>query len=468
MNKSHIVYIICITLSVLSCKSSDDNDGSTLSCNKWIVSIMRNDYLWNKEIPTDANLDYSTPSNTFFYTLLSKKDGKDSGSSHRYYSFIESNDNYKSTKSISDDTNSYGLEIHRYSVTGQTYEYDRVLYVLPNSAAAQAGLVRGDWITKINGNYIYHNTSPADYTKLLKGSSVQLTVYHSLTDNTYKTVTLQPSGAVNNDPIYYSSTINIDSKKIGYLMYNCFQTGPHDNFNDNTYNKELIDLFNNKFSDVNEFILDMRYNPGGYIVCAQLLSRLLVPDASISSIFSQLTYNDNTSKKYTFKSIENNFNLHGFKAFNLSTLYIIVSAATASAAEMVINGLSPYINIVLIGAKTEGKNVGSVHYDSGSRYAWNIQPITFSITSALNNDYSNGLSPTYVMNELNVNENPTLLNIGDENEYLLHKALSLIGGEKAAYSKIITKTNKTMNVEVKPFASSITDHRTKGLILISE
>jgi carboxyl-terminal processing protease len=468
-----ILIALFSVMTLLSCKSSDNDSvdqNNYQACNKWIASTMRSHYLWYSEIPADSKLNFSSSPETFFYTLLSSKDGKGSGSNHYYYSYIESNKDYKaSTKAINDDNDSYGMDFVRYSVSdgkGQTmsYEYDRIVYILPGSPAEKAGLERGDFITKIDGSDI--TISSAVYKKLMNGASRTLTVYRQPMTSESKplTITLGTSSAVNNDPIFLSSVNTIGSKKIGYLVYNQFSTGLHDEYTDHTYDKELIALFNDKFKDVNEFVLDLRYNPGGYLTCARLLSRLLVPANKKSSVFCKLTDNKSKAYSYSFSDIDgdNTFNLNGFTSLNLSHLYIIATESTASAAEAVINGMKPVMSITHIGYTTEGKNVGSDNYDGDDKYAWDIQPITFSITSSAGNDYSTGLVPDYSMNELNQAENPTLLALGDTSEYLFAKAIELITGS-SSLSVMQQKTN-SLPYKLTPIGNSFSLHKVKGLM----
>ena len=453
--------------SLLSACKSSDNDpvdkSDYTACNQWISSTMRNKYLWNSEIPADSKLDFNTSPESFFYTLLSKKDGKDTSSGHYYYSYIETNKDYKgSSRAINDDTDSYGIDFTRYSVKGHsTIEYDRVMYVLPDSPAAKAGLKRGDWITKIDGNDI--TISTADYKKLLSGTQRTLTVYPNLNDKSSVSITLPASTAVNNDPIFFSTVYTINSKKVGYLVYNIFASGPHDDYSNHTYDNELINLFNTTFKGVDEFVLDLRYNPGGYLSCAKLLSRLLVPSAAVSNVFCKLTDNGGKSSEYKFSDVDGNYKLNGFTSLNLSRLYVIATEATASASEAVINGLAPHLNVIKIGYKTEGKNVGSENYDGNDKYAWDIQPITFSITSSANNDYSAGLTPDYVMNELDSSKNPSFAPLGDNSEYLLNQALSLIAGVTTT-SVTTMVTRVTSPVEALPFATTLSLHKIRGLI----
>lgn len=472
MKNRNIYIVLLLGVSLFwSCKSSKDDEGNGKTeyekCNEWIAGVMRSDYLWKSSIPADNKLDYTASPETFFYTLLSDKDGKHTSSKNYYYSYIETNKDYTSSKTINDDTNSYGVSFVRYSIVDKSgaamdYEYDRVMYVLPGSPAATAGLSRGDWILKVDGSDI--NIKNADYKKLMSGASRTLTVLHKYSDANKVSITLPASTAVNNDPVFYSSVIDVNGKKVGYLVYNQFASGPHDNYKDHTYDNELITLFNSKFKNVDEFILDLRYNQGGYLSCARLLSRLLVPESHKSELFCKLTDANGNITKYNFKDIDSDYSLGGFTSLNLTRLFVIATGSTASASEATFNGLSPYMDVIKVGLTSEGKNVGSVNYDGDDKYAWDIQPITFYITSAADNDYSNGLAPNYQENELNDKDNPDFLALGNENEYLLKTALNIIGGN-AQGNKVLKNQNiiGTNNTELVPIGL-VNPSKTKGLI----
>jgi C-terminal processing protease CtpA/Prc len=466
-----VIALFLVLLSVSACKSNDDvvvERSDYEQCNAWILQAMRSDYLWKSSIPEDSKLNTAVTPQTFFYTLLSDNDGKHTSSKDYYYSYIEENKDYASSRTIDDDTDSYGMSFIRYTLyrnnVATGYEYDRVAYVLPGSAAETAGLKRGDWIAKIDGSDINMNT--ADYKKLLNGTVRSLTVYHTMSDKTGVTISLPASSAVVNDPVFLSKVFEVNGKKIGYLVYNEFAMGPHASTTDHTYDTELIALFNSTFKDVDEFVLDLRYNPGGYLSCAQLLSRLLVPSVSVSNLFARLKDADGNTTDYKFSDVDhsNSYDLNDFKSLNLSRLFVIATGSTASAAEATMNGLAPYLNVVHIGLTTEGKNMGSVNYKNNS-YAWDFQPITFSITSAAGNDYSSGLAPEYQLNELNNTDNPAFLNLGDADEYLLSKALNLISGSVPG-SKMNLQKKEEINTSLYQLVPKemVSSSSVKGLI----
>jgi len=90
---------------------------------------------------------------------------------------------------------------------------------------------------------------------------------------------------------------------------------------------------------------------------------------------------------------------------NLTKVYIITTKSTASASELVINGLKPFINVIQIGDVTTGKNVGSITlYDSPTfekegvnpSHKYAMQPLVLKIVNADGfGDYQSGLVPTF-------------------------------------------------------------------------
>ena len=140
---------------------------------------------------------------------------------------------------------------------------------------------------------------------------------------------------------------------------------------------------------------------------------------------------------------------------NLNTLYVLTSSETASASEMVINCLKPYMSeIVLIGQKTVGKNVGSKTFVN-TELQIAISPIVCKVyNSKSSSDYSSGFTPDYPLSESS--NLSTYLPFGNENETLLAKALS-----------IITNTNSSVSgkqsFKVTPILNSISRKATRAV-----
>ncbi len=232
---------------------------------------------------------------------------------------------------------------------------------------------------------------------------------------------------VNDNPVHYKNVYTSGSKKIGYLVYNHFSSGPTDNSNE--YDNDLRSAFQYFASQqVNEFILDLRYNNGGLLSCAELLCTMLAPSSALGQELGYLEFNNRFNPQivpFTLNSglIGNGANL------NLNTLYVLTSSQTASASEMVINCLDPYMDVVIIGGTTVGKNVGSRNFSSPELMI-TMNPIVCKIyNSEGKSDYESGFQPAYsgyVVNEMS--DMSRFLPFGDTNEALLSTALGAIDG----------------------------------------
>lgn len=458
------IYLGCC-VSLVSCSKDDPlpdtPKGGDPTVNEWVEKTMRDNYLWNKEIPESGKLNFSSGAETFFYSLLSLKDGKTRPNRpHYYYSYIEKNKDYsKSTRSSIDPENTYGMEFVGFNMVDEVgkplgYIWARILYVLPGSPAAEAGLKRGEWITGINGEDNIKSNSK--YAELFTGGTTKLTIGRT----NPRMVELKASRPVEDNPLFYHTVLPIGDKKIGYLVYNHFTTGPKD-YKDRTYDEEMKKLFQDFNSQgVNEFVLDLRYNGGGYLISANVLAGLLVPEQSSKEILCISTNNKGSKSvnKFNSEGAVSRLNLNG------NRLFVLTSSSTASASELVINGLKPFMNVVQIGDVTEGKNVGSVNF-SDSKYEWDIQPITMRITSSKTDvDYSDGLQPDYFMDELDKNQNITdeLLPFGDVNEFMLNKAIELITGKQPMPKSLLIPEQK-QNRLLKN--KSIDRHQSNGVLV---
>ncbi len=412
-------------------EEEEDPVTPTESVYTWIESEMREKYYWYSEIPAASSLNYQLGVPDFFESLLSSKDGKHNDSSDYFYSYIEStSDVSASTRGISQIDYSYGFEFQLYKVEGSVDYYVHILYVAPSSPAAEAGLKRGDWILKINNKAIDNSNSAT----LLGGNAATLSVanYKKTESSSWtniRTINITSARTIEDDPLYYHNVYTSSTgKKVGYLVYNHFTADKDENKGDGMYDTKLLS-WSKDFAGVNEFILDLRYNNGGLISCAQLLATILAPSDALGSIFCIEEFNGKSwiQKKsnlyYNSNLIKSGINL------NLKTIYVLVTDMTASASELVINGLKPYANVILIGTKTEGKNVGSITIEDESKYDWYMQPIVCKLYNAENkSDYEDGMTVNYELDEARLQNMDSFLELGDTNELLLNAALSIIDG----------------------------------------
>ena len=317
-----------------------------------------------------------------------------------------------------------------------------VTYVLPESDAAAKGIERGDFITTINGTSLNVN----NYIDLLYGDALSYSVgladydpTEESFDLTGETITLDKVENFQEDPIHKNLVLDVGGQKVGYLMYNKFL---------NEFDDQLIQTFSDfATKGITDLVLDLRYNPGGSVrTCVYLASMITgqftdeifaqqIWNSKLLAYFEALNSNSNDSDDRELNNYFTSTNSEGvtLPALNLNTVYIIATNRSASASELLINGLAPHINVVLIGNTTTGKNVGSITvYDyidnegnKNPNHTYAMQPIVLKIANSVGfADYANGLDPDIELRERASNIGV----LGTPSEPLLSVALSQISG----------------------------------------
>jgi len=458
-----------ILLSFLLCfvyqSCEDYNDSVTpkeLQVNDFIWKGLNLYYLWQADVPNlnDArfqdqkNLNaflygYSNPSD-LFQDLLNKPVSKfpNAGEAIDRFSYLFSD--YTQLEGIlSGTTKNNGVDFKLYyKGNSHTSLIGVVRYVLLNSDASSKDIQRGTIFYAINGE-----TLTADnYRTLLANNSYTLNLADydngNFTPNS-KSVSLTKT-VLSENPVYINKIIENGNHKIGYLMYNGFYPN---------YETQLNDAFGElKSQGITDFVLDLRYNSGGSVATATRLASMITGQF-YGQVFAkqqwnakvEAYYNSNDSSGF-YNYFTNTINTKAsINSLNLTKIYILTSKNTASASELVINGLKPYINVIQIGDVTTGKNVGSITlYDSPNfkkvninpnhRYA--MQPLVLKIVNKVGfGDYVNGLEPDKSnLIEEKINNLGTL---GDSNEPLLNTAINLImgGGRRVPENPIIQFEN---------------------------
>lgn len=389
--------------------------------NKWIYDNMKYYYLWTDEIPT--NYDLTLQPEDFFESILSDKDE---------YSGIQK-DYEKLLKSLQGVNKEAGFEfvLYRESETSDNVIM-QIVYIKPNSPASSTTLKRGDIITTINGTLITRN----NYLTLLEQMSNNFSItYRAIDLNTETfgsatTLNLAPVEYSEN-PNYLSSVITIGNKKIGYYLYNFFATGPSSNSSE--YNNQMDNIFAEfKAQGITDLVLDLRFNSGGAETATRNLASLIGAGVTTNDIFAKRKYNEQFTIDLTTRYGPEFFNTRFVSktqniGSQLDNFIILTSSRSASASELLINGLKPYMDVFIIGDVTFGKNVGSIsiYQPNDPNNTWGMQPIVVQSFNANDeSDYSDGFSPNILLKDNDLMLQP----LGNQNERLLSKALEVIAG----------------------------------------
>lgn len=454
--KTLLCLLVLSTLTYGCFDDMDDNAISASEINDFVWKGMNAVYLYKDNIPNLANdrfantEEYANYLNSFtapeelFESLIYQSQTVDR------FSWIV--DDYIALEELFNGTSvRSGYEFDLYPVPGSTNMFGIVRLVLPGSNADDNNLTRGHVFTAIDGIALTEDNyrslfSPDSYTMALADYDDNGTPENlnddSITPNG-QNVTLTKT-RLSENPIYETAIIDVGGKNLGYLMYNGFTSA---------YNSQLNSVFNDfKANNVEHLVLDLRYNPGGSVLTAAYLGSMITGQFN-GEVFAKLVYNsDLQANNYDFEFESLIDNSEPINSLNLDKVYVLTTEDSASASEMIINSLSPYIEVVQIGDNTTGKSQASITvYDSPNlereganpNHTYAMQPLVANTLNKLNNSVpSNGLTPT-----INMLENPANYGVlGNENEPLLAAAIAdILGTGRFNFS--------TENL-VKPRASS--------------
>lgn len=183
-----------------------------------------------------------------------------------------------------------------------------------------------------------------------------------------------------------SETVSLDTvytlygRNFGYVVY--------EQFNESSDVVQI--MIKMRQQSIDDFILDLRNNPGGYVSTSNYLASFLVPKQYGGRLFQQQRYNDKQVKErkkiYGGEGIDsiylNNNKIVQSYNLNLNRLFVLTSENSASSSEALIIGLRPYMRVITIGKTTCGKDVGS-YTIANNHYKYQLQPITFRYYNAL-------------------------------------------------------------------------------------
>ena len=470
MKKIFYCCLLGITISSIGCASEDRDDAiinipadtsastttttttstptepvANLEINDYIWKGLNQYYYWQEEVDelADSKTTNAAEYNTFLGSVVDPSDFFDSlNHEDDRFSWIE--ENYVDLQNqLAGISASNGMKFY---VTRQCQTCNElvavVTYVLPESDAAAKGIERGNLITSINGR----DLSVDNYVQLLYGDLMNYTVglasYNQDTqifESTGGSVVLDKVENFQENPIHKNIILEAGDRSVGYLMYNQFVA---------SFDDQLIQVFSDFASqNITDLVLDLRYNGGGSVrTCAYLAS--MITGQFTDEIFAQQLWNsklmdyfnnlNNNSDPDDDRELNNYFTnatVDGasLPGLNLSTVYILTTKRSASASELLINGLAPHINVVQIGETTVGKNVGSISiYDyidnNGTKnpdHTYAMQPIVLKIANSEGfAEYSDGLVPNTALNEYTSD----LGVLGDPTESFLAAALNQISG----------------------------------------
>ena len=401
MKYNIVAFLLFATMCLIGCGEDRTYEYLELTQeNQWIFQKMQEVYLWNDSIKKPNRQSFFSKSNTFFTSLLEKKD--------KYSHFTDSATN----------TN-YGIN---YTVLRDPLNIDRskyyalVLFVEPGSPAEKAGLKRGNWINKVGKN----NISSSNYGYLDRGEATTFNTSNIILDEENMeytwieadTLQMETATTLSSCGLYLDTIYTQRNHKIGYMVYNSFSQESKEK------TSAAIEKF--KQQNITELIVDLRYNNGGSISVASELASMIVSAENAGKTFCKLTHNILNSEQDTV------YKYTPANTLSLSKVYIICGTTTRGAAETFISAIQNtlgYNNAIVIGEKTVGENIETQSFESP--YNFIINPATAFIDNGEGESmYPEGISPNYTVNELSDIYN--IHKLGSTQEYMLYNTIHYI------------------------------------------
>jgi C-terminal processing protease CtpA/Prc len=421
-------------------------------------------YYWNTTLPATYKTTYVNP-NDYFKTLKYKDD--------RFSAIFSSyQDILNQLNGVSSAEIGFDFQLYLESTSNKNV-IGLITYVKHGTPAEKMGIKRGDMFRKINGQQMTTTNYSSVINPLLDTSAsagITFSLYQSGVFNDQTPVTVNKVTNYQEDPVYMDTVYILQSKKVGYLVYNFFSNDPGDQTL--KYDLELNNAIAGfKQQNISELIVDLRYNHGGMMTSAVNLASMLVPGLTTDKIFAYTDYNQNYTDYFNSAAYKILYHDDPFitdfstdiavttpsaasypvqnVGSNLQRIFFLTGSNTASASEMVINGLKPFLTCVLVGDTTVGKNVGStlVNDTKNTKNQWAMLPIILKyFNKDHKSDFTKGFVPDFLVGD------DYSYQLGDIREARLATAISQITGIHISPAKLpaVKRTFIKSAIDFKP------------------
>ena len=378
-----------------------------------LYDLMKYAYLWYSSMPTVKLSDYGSPEEILEALRYKDRDR---------WSFVT---DYESFMASMQGT----FVGHGIRMSLDNSKNVRVVSLYEGSDLWPMGVRRGWIILEINDTPIapiFISGNDAAYDALMGPSTA---------GHTNKFLFKKPDGTT----VTYSSTkssftinsvtaakiLDLTSGKTGYLSFETFIDPSEQELN------EAFAVF--KANNITDLIIDLRYNTGGYMNIAQQLSSLVMKPADTTKICYKLEYNSLVGPEWN-----ESFNfIRTDSPLGLDRVVFITTRSSASASEVVINSLKPYVGVTIVGDTTHGKpagmNIWGYPFPSNTvpnpDYQYVFAPITFEYVNASDEGrFYDGLEPDVLAAD------DITRDFGDPQEASLAAAIAVLQGTKAKSS----------------------------------
>jgi carboxyl-terminal processing protease len=340
-------------------------DCAVASQNQTVYQTLRDWYFWYDKIPALSPFTFADPD-----ALLDAARYRPLDSTFSYISTAAS------SQAFYGESQYLGFGFSMKFTVG--YEL-RVTDVYPASPAAEVGFDRGSEILTLNGKSIQRTYEDGEWNTIWGGEEEGYAVNVTFKNAAGEAKSGRMAKRVVTIPtVPHVSVHQAGGRTTGYIVFK--------NFVEPSYAALDAAFARLREAGATELVLDVRYNGGGLIAVAQHLGGLIGGDRTSGEVFAQYVHNDKRSSNNSAIRFA-----RPASAFPLNRLIVITTRSSASASELIINALKPFIPVVVVGDNSYGKPVGQYGFRVCEKMLW---PVSFSVQNARGQgDYFGGFAP---------------------------------------------------------------------------
>jgi carboxyl-terminal processing protease len=337
---------------------------STPGKNLFVRDVMTDLYLWYSQMPNVNPTSYESPE-----AYLEAVRYKTLDSTFSYITSREANDAFYSESQFI----GFGLSTRLNDLEL------RVTQVFPESPASEAGLSRGDRIVEIGGRLVTDLISSGEIGSAFGPSEIGVELDIAFVDQAgARREQHMIKRLVTIPTVSLTRVYNVHGRRVGYMFFRNF-VEPSYGALDNAF-AEL------SAAPVDDLVLDLRYNGGGLVNVAQYLASFIGGVRTDGQVFAEYFHNDKNTFRNRIIRFETKPN-----QLTLDRLIVVATGGSASASELVINALRPFMPVVVIGSKTYGKPVGQYGIAFCDKL---LAPVSFALRNADGQgDFFDGFAP---------------------------------------------------------------------------
>ena len=337
---------------------------TVLEQNLYVRDVMSDIYLWRSELPALDPAQFDSPDAYLEAVRFRPLDDS--------FSYITSR---AASDALYSNSEYVGLG---FSSTWRGDEFV-LSQVFPGSPASEAGLARGDRIVEIDGRTVADLIATGEIGGAFGPSEAGVAVHVVAVRGSARIDAHMVKRPVIIPTVSHTTVIDVAGRRVGYIFFRNFVEPSRD---------ALDEAFEElRLQGATELVLDLRYNGGGLVGVAQHLGGLIGGTLTSGQVFAEYAHNDRNqfrNRVLRFPTPES--------ALRLDRLFVVTTRASASASELVINALRPFIPVIAIGDRTYGKPVGQYLIPFCDKV---LAPVSFSLRNADGQgDFFDGLQPT--------------------------------------------------------------------------